>query len=495
MEQETTRTQADEAKRMILWDGVCSRLMDALTGGVILAALALHVGADRFTIGLLASLPFFAQVAQLPTVKILLHVTDRRRVVVAACVLGRILLLVIAALLLVAPDGLTPTALLALIASTSVFAVVAAGAWNWWMRDVIPRAELGRYFGRRARITTLIATAAILAAGAVLEWTERIGQPADGYALLYALGALAGLAGAVFLSRTPHPVPKPRPTRAGALRLVATVLVGREHQRLLVGLAVLGAALALALPFTAVYLLDTAGYGFLAVTILALVSQLGYVGSLRGWGYLSDTFGNRAVLVISAGLLAAGLAGWGFTWFPAGTSLFLFLIALHFVTGFALGGIELTSSNILLKNAPEDEAPAYLAAMAVTRALVAGLVVVAAGALWQALGPQPIAVRIPGTSIEWILRGFHLLAFGSVPLAAFAIVALLKVPEEGGTPVITVARAMRREVHVISSVAGIRAFVHVVSYAVEFLAERGRPHRAPEAPVNEPSGPTDQPPS
>jgi hypothetical protein len=29
---------------------------------------------------------------------------------------------------------------------------------------------------------------------------------------------------------------------------------------------------------------------------------------------------------------------------------------------------------------------------------------------------------------------------------------------------------MRREVHMISSVAGIRAFVHVVSYVVEFVA-------------------------
>ena len=94
---------------------------------------------------------------------------------------------------------------------------------------------------------------------------------------------------------------------------------------------------------------------------------------------------------------------------------------------------------------------------------------------------------------SWSLRGFQVLSLGGAALSLLALAALTRVPEPAARPVLDVARAMRREVHQMSSVAGIRGLIHAVSYTVEFMAapfaarqqrRRGRlPARADPAPA------------
>ncbi|MEK6974893.1 MAG: hypothetical protein AABY18_00960 [Candidatus Thermoplasmatota archaeon] len=76
-------TLALDPRRPLNWDAVLSRLMDSLTGGAFLAGLAVFTGAFNLQLGLLAAMPFLAQVVQLPALALLLRVQDRRRVVVA----------------------------------------------------------------------------------------------------------------------------------------------------------------------------------------------------------------------------------------------------------------------------------------------------------------------------------------------------------------------------------------------------------------------------
>ena len=67
-----------EIRRPLLVDGSLSRLMDVLTGGAFLAGLGLLAGASNLQFALLASLPFLAQVLQIPTVALLLRWKNRR---------------------------------------------------------------------------------------------------------------------------------------------------------------------------------------------------------------------------------------------------------------------------------------------------------------------------------------------------------------------------------------------------------------------------------
>lgn len=476
------------AQRTVLLDGVFARFMDTMTGGAFLAGLALYLGASTFVVALIAALPFLAQVAQFPTVQLLMRARNRRRIVVIASGTSRAMLLVVAFWVFVAPERFAATQLLTILAISSLIIVVSNGAWNWWMRDIMPRGELGRYFGRRLQITATIAALATPLAGFMLDWFEGRGEVNIGYAILFGVGALAGLTSTVFLSVTPHYPAAPGQAQRNALRAIMEPLRDPRTRHLAFALMLVAATLTIMFPFTAVFLLRSLNYSFLGIAVLALVSQFAYVGSLRAWGYLSDHYGNRPVLQISVGMILTSLAGWSFTWGGSVASLFSLLLVLHFLSGFAVAGIDLTAHNILLKTAPEHGAPAYMASISMTRAIVAGLATLAAGALWHWVGTGTLIEFRFSSEVSWEIRGFHVLALAALLVGFFAVLALRGIVEPGGVPIRDVARAMRREVRMLSSVAGIRAFVHAVSYIVEFFSQERREHEERVAVDVQPSG-------
>lgn len=472
-----TPEQRERGKRTIVLDGIFAKTMDTLTSGVFLAGLGVYLGASNSTIGVLASLPFLAQVAQVVAVKLLLQVTDRRKVVVVSTGFARASLLGISALVLWLGQDFPEGVLLGFVAFAAAMHVVSTAAWNWWMRDLIPREELGRYFGRRLAVVTLIGVGGLLAAGALLDLMERRGRLDEGYATLYFLGFLAGATSTIFLAVTPHVTPGP-PRRAGrAVPLIARHIREPANRILVAGLMLAAAALTFSLPFTAVYLLRSLGYGYVTVTILAVVSQLAYVSGLRAWGTLSDQFGNRPVLLIAYGMLVVVLLGWAMTSGERGLLLLATLGVLHFLSGFAVGGIELSTGNLLLKLAPTDDAPSFLAAMNLTKSLAAGAATIGAGLLWQWLGTGEVVTFGAFGDAVWSLRGFHVLNLAAAALALVGLLSLRWIPEPGVAPVARVAKAMRLEVHQLSSIAGIRAFVHVVSYVVEAFVTVEKPRR------------------
>lgn len=482
--------------RRPLWvDGLCSRLMDTFTGGPFLAGLGLLVGASNFEIGLLAAMPFLAQAAQLPTLALLLRVKDRRSTVLWTAGLARLLLAGIALLLWFSPHRLTPSVLILVLAANMALVVTASSAWNWWMRDTLPADRLGTFFGRRMRTTTVAALAALLVAGVMLDLAKgpdaagtagsRAGETL-GYAFLFSLGAGWGFAGLYALWRIPHrdPLGSPDPgRRRRAVTLLAEAMRRAETRGALWALSLVSTASTFALPFVAVFLLRSLlpalPWTYLAVTVLAVVSQVGYIAGLRGWGYLADRYGDRAVLVVTLGVLAAVQAGWavmgwsvipddalGITW--AGWFVLLWLAVLHFLAGYSLGGAELGGNNLMFRSAPADGAQAHLAAIGLGRALLAGVGTVAAGLLWELVGTRDLLGHT--APFGWRLRGFQVLALVAVALTLVAIVAALRVREPRQLPVVEVARTMRREVAQMSSIAGMRGLIHAVSYSVEFLA-------------------------
>jgi MFS family permease len=456
-------------RRPLLVDGVLSRLMDALSGGAILAGLGLLAGADNLQLGILAALPFLAQVVQLPAVGLLLRLRDRRRIVVLCAGLARLLLLLLAILLVVRPAVLDAPLLLATMAALAVLAVVATAAWNWWMRDLLPPEELGSFFSQRLRGATLVSIVALLGAGAVLDAFTADGNAARGYAVLLGLAGLAGGGGGggvgvPSLARTPHAPPPPSPSARRSLQRMAHAF-RNAPKGVLAALSLSTVAATFALPFTAVYLLRGLGYSYLLVVSMSVLSLVAYLLALRGWAHVSDRHGDRSLLALALATLGLALAGWVAAGWAPGWGLTAWLAGLHFLAGFALGGIELANTNLLLRTTPADEAAAHLAVVSVVRAAVAGLGVVAAGALWQGLGSGVL-----WSAWGWQLRGFQVLCAVSLVVTMAAAVSLRAMPAGATGPVVDVARAVRREVHQMSSVAGIRGLIHAVSYTVEFMA-------------------------
>ena len=79
---EVTIEDVERGKRALVKDAAWASVVGALYGGVILVGFALELGATPLHIGLLAAIPFLAQIAQLPAIALIEKVRQRRKIAV-----------------------------------------------------------------------------------------------------------------------------------------------------------------------------------------------------------------------------------------------------------------------------------------------------------------------------------------------------------------------------------------------------------------------------
>src|SRR5919201_2652766 len=97
---DATITPADleRGKQALVKDAAWASLVSTLYGGVILVGFALELGATPWHVGVLAAIPFLAQIAQLPAIALIERLRERRKIAVTAVSVSRA---IIAALALV----------------------------------------------------------------------------------------------------------------------------------------------------------------------------------------------------------------------------------------------------------------------------------------------------------------------------------------------------------------------------------------------------------
>lgn len=466
-----TDEERARGQRAMILEGIFSRAMEGMTGGVVLAGFAIALGATDFEIGLVAAIPFLAQLAHVPTVAYLARFRDRRVPAIAGAVGARLIFFAIATLPFLSLPVRPIAALVPLLVAYATLATFGGGAWQVWVRELVPRESLGRYFGRRMAVLSAVGLLTVLGAGQFLQrWS---GDPRVAFAFLFALGGALGLVSAALLSRAPSRPSEAMPSH-GFVTLLRKPFADPNYRRLLVFLGAWGFAANLALPFLSVMLLRTLGFGFGVVTILAAVSQLCNILGLRIWAPLTDRFGSKPILGLAGSVFLVGMSLWAF--FPKGASTGTLVLAafVHALLGFALAGLDVASTSVVMKLAREEEAPAYLASASVVKAIAAGAAPLLGGLLATLLADRRFSVRLAWTDPdgEGIVNalsfvGHEYLFLLSVILLLYALHRLLAFTEEGEAPPEQVVRAMRREVGAVGSIAGMRQFAHAASYLVE----------------------------
>src|SRR3954462_8242926 len=83
-------------KRALVKDAAWASLVGALYGGVILVGYALELGATPFVIGLIAAIPFLAQLGQLLAIVLIERVRQRRKIAVIVVAVARVIILSLA---------------------------------------------------------------------------------------------------------------------------------------------------------------------------------------------------------------------------------------------------------------------------------------------------------------------------------------------------------------------------------------------------------------
>ncbi|MEX1310688.1 MAG: MFS transporter [Candidatus Sulfomarinibacteraceae bacterium] len=461
--------QRDRGLRLLTLDGMSTQVMGALTGGALLVAFALMLGASLTVIGLIAAVGPLSQLLQIPAIWIVEKLRRRKALVVVTLALSRTAWFAVAAIPWLVPQQHRVTALLLSLAVTFGFASISSSAFNSWKRDLVPDENMGIFLARRLSLATAAGAVVTLAAGFSIDWGGRhLGDPMTIYSILFLLGGFFGLLGVGFLGR----IPEPRmalPDGRGILATLAEPLRDEGFRPLLWFLASWNFAVNMAAPFFTVYMLSRLGLPVGWVLALSVISQVANVSFYPIWGRLADRFSNRSVLGLSGTLFIVCIAMWPFTTMPERYVLTLPLIlGIHVLAGISTAGVNLCAGGIALKMAPRGKATAFLATNALISGAAATLAPAIGGVLADLLADEHLTMEMRWTSSESLrmmltamdIEGLDFIFVTAVLLGIYALHRLIAVPEKGrvddGLAVNEVYFEVRRAIRHVGNIAGLR---------------------------------------
>lgn len=489
---EVSAEERERGLRLLVVEAAFSGGAAALTTGVILTAFALHLGASNVMVGVLASVPFLAQLLQLPAIGLVERWRKRKQIAVVTSLIGRAMLAIMAGVAFF--TGTAPL-LVFLVAQFVLCGLGAIGAcaWNAWMRDLAPEDRLGSVFAKRTVWLTAISLVLGLAAALALDLTPP-GSDARNlvFAGMFGVGCITGLISARVVAAMPEPVMPPAPGPINLGELLRQPLRDANFSRMLVFVASWQFAINLATPFFTVFIVRQLHFNISFVMVLSVVSQIANILALRMWGTLSDRFANKSVLAVCAPTYILAIVGMiGASQFGDRDLVKLWLVLLHVVMGASIAGVTLTSTNIALKLSPKGSATAYVASNAMVTAVAAGFAPILGGLLadffaarqfelvarW--IGPSGV-LALPIVLTQW---DFYFLIAGIV--GVYAIHRLSLIEEHGEIErremVGQVLDETRRTIRNISSVAGLRAATDLPGALLRDARLRVRLRRAQQA--------------
>ncbi|MCY3749213.1 MAG: MFS transporter [Chloroflexi bacterium] len=378
---------------------------DGLISGGFLAAFALLLGASNVHIGILTALPPILQPVQLVAVVLIERLRMRKPFAVMSYFIAYAAWIPVAVIpfVLDIPHAGAVTLLLVFVALRGIAQAFLNPSWIGWMRDIVPQDVMGSFFSQRMRIATIAAAVAGLIGAFYIDWwAGRVPEPEQIYGYSYAMlfgSILLGFGAVGFMARMPEPrMVAPEGQRPTILQMLAAPLRDANYRQLMSFLMVWSLASQLAVPFFSVYMLTKLEMPLSAVVGLAVLSQATSVLFVNVWGGYVDRFGSKVVLSISSSLYLLVVLGWTFTTTPDPHALTVpLLIVLHFLIGIASAGINLASTTIRMKMAPQAQSTSYLTGASLAASLGAGI-----GPILGGIFVDFFSVRRFEISIEWV---------------------------------------------------------------------------------------------
>ncbi|SDE96357.1 Major Facilitator Superfamily protein [Mucilaginibacter pineti] len=434
-----TNNQLTFGLKLVIADGLSAEAMVVFTSGTFLTAMAIHMGASNFQLGLLAALPTFTTIFQLASIWLVQKFNNRKIISALFNLLARLPLLAIGIMPLLFKGSTTIQVLLVLLFFQHIFGDIAGASWNAWMKDLIPGERLGSFFSRRSRIAQTLNVTLSLATAICIDYvkTHYPAQEITAYTTLFLAGGALGMFSVFLLLRTPEP--KPIPIDGKVLKLFSKAVTDKNFRHLLAFNSLWAFALNLATPFFAVFMMKTIGLPLSYVIALGIISQLSSIASLQLWGRYSDRFSNKTIIRVCAPVYITCILAFAFTAMPASLLTRLTLLTVIYLTsGIATAGINLALSNIGIKLAPKSEAIVYITAKSMFVAFFSTIAPMIGGLLADFFTTHQIAWNIQLKSADGInnlkllnLQGWNYFFLIGGFLAILSLRLLTKVKEQG----------------------------------------------------------------
>ena len=258
-----------------------------------------------------------------------------------------------------------------MVGASLTFTYIASPFHNTWMANTVPERIRARFFSRQTIITSIVAVVAGFSVGQFLDlFPEQ--EKYNGFSVVFAVGAAAGLLGYLFLSSAPWP--RQEPIEEGAevrsLQMLAQPFRDANFRRAIFFLGSWSFTVGIAGPLYSVFMLQWLQISY---TEIALFNGLFVVSSIAGnrmWASLVDRFGSKPVLQIL--MVPAALIPFG--WILNEPGHYYFVPISLFAAGFVFSGIGVAITPLQYSLLPEGELrPYYLACWsAVVNLMAAG---------------------------------------------------------------------------------------------------------------------------
>src|SRR5207237_5583415 len=199
----------ERGKRALVKDAAWASMVGALYGGVVLVGFALELGATPRHIGLLAAIPFFAQVAQIPAIALIERLRERRKIAVFAVSVSRLIIASLALIAFLPNDHVRLMLLLVAQVAITLTGSVGGCSLNAWLHQLLAREGLGALFSRRLFWATVLASLGALAAGYLVQnWTVLFpgGERLHAYSIAFVAAGMVGFVSTYYLTQVPEPV-------------------------------------------------------------------------------------------------------------------------------------------------------------------------------------------------------------------------------------------------------------------------------------------------
>jgi HEAT repeat protein/MFS family permease len=421
---ELNRLEILKALKVSNLEAIFSTVHVTLTGGAFQTGFALLLGANNVWMGILSSFPTFAGLSQILAAYFIERRGERRLFTAFFAGVGRLLWLPILLLPFIASPSVQFSSFVVLLLVSSVFLSASTPAFTSWMSDLVPPDQRGRYFGFRnmlAGITTMVVS---LPAAWFLDLAAKrhLFPQTVAFAAIFGLAVICAAVGVFCLVRQAEP-PMQRMESApdGGLKSLLAFyrapFVDANFRRLVAFSGSFAFAQFFAAPFYIVYALQELKLNYAWLQIFAAVASLTSLLGMPLWGYLSDKFGNRALLAIACSGTAITPLLWVYTSARLPLFTILLLIVNNMLGGFFWAGVGLTQFNLLISATPNERKSVYVGAYSAATGLAGGIAPIVGGALLTALGG--VHVRTFG----WVLGSYQLvfiinsvLRFVSLPL-------------------------------------------------------------------------------
>jgi HEAT repeat protein len=266
-----------------------------------------------------------------------------------------------------------------LISATGLFLVNSV--YITWLSELVPASHRGWYFSRRHAIANVVALLVGFPASLFVDALRDQGNLPEALTFVFALGVIFGGISFWFYCRMPDTLRSSvsRMSLLGHLKMLGQPLKDRPFRRLVVFLIVFVFAQMVAAPFFFYYAREVLHLSLLELQLLGGCMVAATLVSAPFWGQVSDTYGNKPVVFLSALLLGSGPLAWVFTYPGRDAWNMTVLVIGHLLAGVAWTGVIVGQGNLVLAVAkPETRGLALGVTQAIT-ALVGGLAPLAGG--------------------------------------------------------------------------------------------------------------------